>query len=68
MTIELNGTGVELHDGATLADAVQASGAEPGSRGLAAAVDGDVVRRSEWTRTKLREGQSVEVVHAVQGG
>jgi thiamine biosynthesis protein ThiS len=32
------------------------------------ALDGEVVPRSEWDRVELREGQSVEVVGAVQGG
>jgi thiazole synthase len=31
-------------------------------------VDGEVVPRSEWERVALREGQSVEVVAAAQGG
>ena len=37
-------------------------------RGSAAAVDGEVVPRSEWTTFRLRDGQSVEVLTAVQGG
>ena len=72
MTIELNGERAELPAGATVAEAVAAAGA-PGSgngseRGLAVAVDGEVVPRSAWERTILDEGQSVEVVAAIQGG
>ncbi len=37
-------------------------------RGSAAAVDGAVIPRSEWTTYQLRGGQSVEVLTAVQGG
>jgi sulfur carrier protein len=37
-------------------------------RGSAAAVDGEVIPRSEWTTCRLRDGQSVEVLTAVQGG
>jgi sulfur carrier protein len=38
------------------------------SRGCAAAVDGEVVPKSEWTTYRVRPGQSVEVLNAVQGG
>jgi len=65
--IELNGRAVEVAQAATVADAVAASGAEA-RRGVAVAVEGEVVPRSEWESTPLREGQQIEVLHAVQGG
>ncbi len=69
MTIELNGAAVELREGASLADAVAAAGVDPAeSRGVAAAVDGEVVPRVDWERHALVEGAGVEVVRAVQGG
>jgi sulfur carrier protein len=68
MTIELNGRPAELPDGATIADAVTATGAQSNGRGLAVAVDGDVIPRTDWGAMTLREGQAVEVVRAVQGG
>jgi sulfur carrier protein len=37
-------------------------------RGSAVVVDGEVVPRSEWPRTTLHDGQSVELITAVQGG
>jgi sulfur carrier protein len=66
--IELNGEPRELPDGATLADAVRESGAERKARGVAVALDGEVVPRAEWDSTPLAEGQSVEVLAAIQGG
>jgi thiazole synthase len=66
--IELNGEPRELGDGATLAEAVRKSGAGEGGRGVAVALDGEVVPRSDWERTALREGQQVEVLAAIQGG
>jgi sulfur carrier protein len=36
--------------------------------GVAAAVNGDVVRRSVWEATPLSDGDEVEVLTAVQGG
>ena len=68
MRVELNGEPRELEAGATLADAVAASGAEPDRRGVAVALDGEVVPRAEWGSTPVGEGQRVEVVAAIQGG
>ena len=69
MRIELNGEQRELPEGATLADAVRESGAEPAApRGLAVALDGEVVPRGEWAATALSEGRKVEVLAAIQGG
>jgi sulfur carrier protein len=68
MTIELNGSPRELPDGASIADAVAASGATSGEAGVAVAVDGEVVRRDDWRAFELCDGQTVEVVRAVQGG
>ena len=67
MRIELNGEPVELAEGASVAAAVDSLSAER-TRGVAVAVDGEVVPRSEWDGTALRDGQRVEVLHAVQGG
>ena len=68
MRVELNGQPVELADGATVADAVAASGTEPQRRGIAVALDGEVVPRSAWEETPLADGQQLEVLQAVQGG
>jgi sulfur carrier protein len=65
--LELNGEPCELPDGVSLDAVVEASGA-PSARGVAVAVDGEVVPRGEWDRFELREGQRVEVLQAVQGG
>jgi thiazole synthase len=68
MRIELNGKAHELADGATLADAVAASGAGGESRGVAVALEGEVLPRGEWASTALFEGSKVEVLAAIQGG
>ncbi len=68
MRIELNGEPRELAAGATLADAVAESGAEREGRGVAVALDGEVVPRGEWDSKALVEGSSVEVLAAIQGG
>ena len=65
--VTLNGERRELHEPATVEVAVRASGA-PDGRGVAVALDGEVVPRGQWATTEVREGQQVEVLHAVQGG
>ena len=68
MNLRLNGEPRELPDGATVADAVRASGMPALARGIAVAVDGEVVPGSRWDETALEDGQRIEVVQAVQGG
>jgi sulfur carrier protein len=64
----LNGEPCELPDGAMLEDAIARSGVHESRRGVAVAVDGEVVPRAEWQATALGEGARVEVLQAVQGG
>lgn len=68
MTIWVNGHASALSAGDSLADAVDAMAAPLDGRGIAAAVDGEVVPRDQWQATALEDGQHVEVVQAVQGG
>jgi thiazole synthase len=68
MRIELNGEALELEEGATLDLVVRESGVGGGTRGVAVALDGEVVPRAEWGSTALAEGQRVEVLAAIQGG
>jgi sulfur carrier protein len=68
VTIWVNGEERSLPPGATVAEAVRATGAPADGRGVAAAVDGQVVPRDRWPQTALEDGQRVEVVQAVQGG
>ena len=64
----LNGEERELDGGATVTDAVASVGASGADRGVAVAVNGQVLPKGEWPERVLNDGESVEVVHAVQGG
>jgi sulfur carrier protein len=66
--VMLNGERRELGGSATVAEAVELAGAPEDGRGVAVALDGEVVPRGEWATTELREGQALEVLRAVQGG
>jgi sulfur carrier protein len=64
--ITLNGAQAAIADGTTVADLI--TDITGSIRGSAAVVDGEVVPRSVWPMTELREGQQVELITAVQGG
>jgi len=65
-TIELNGERTEVADGTTVAELVERLDAP--SRGVAVALDAEVVPRSAWDATPVRDGARVEVLTAIQGG
>jgi sulfur carrier protein len=66
MELTVNGEGRTLSGGATVAELV-ATLAAP-IRGVAVAVNGEVVPRTGWPATVLRDGDRVEVLTAAQGG
>jgi sulfur carrier protein len=66
MKIMLNGEPHELPDGTSVAQAVASVTAA--ASGVAAALNDEVVRRSAWEATPLREADRLEVLTAVQGG
>jgi sulfur carrier protein len=66
MTVTVNGEPRQLPEGATVAKLVDELSAP--SRGVAVALDGEVVPRTAWSATALREGARIEVVVAIQGG
>jgi sulfur carrier protein len=64
----LNGSEAELAEGATVRTAVEALDLPGTGRGVAVAVDAEVVPRGEWETHELRDGARVEVLRAIQGG
>ena len=66
MTVVVNGQAHQAAGPISLADAVALLTAAPS--GVAAAVNGEVVRRAAWPQTQLADGDEVEVVTATQGG
>lgn len=62
----VNGEWRELDDGATVADVVALVAAS--ARGVAVAIDREVVPRSAWTTAVVPDGARVEVVTAAAGG
>lgn len=76
--ITLNGAPRVVPEDTTVVDLVAETVGRPlgpdgrpvdgGRLGVAVAVDAAVVPRSRWGRTPVAEGQSVEIITAVQGG
>jgi sulfur carrier protein len=64
----INGDPAELESGATVLAVVEALELPAQGRGVAVAVDSEVVPRSRWSEHELSEDARVEVVRAVQGG
>jgi sulfur carrier protein len=65
----VNGESREVPDRLTIAELV--AGEVPAvaeGRGVAVAIDAEIVPRSAWDEHRLEEGQHVEVLAAMQGG
>jgi sulfur carrier protein len=68
MDVLVNGEERSLESGTTVADLVASLGAPADGRGVAVAIETEVVPRSLWGTTELMPGARVEVLIAVQGG
>ena len=64
--ISVNGEPSAIAAGTTVAQLLAELDAP--DRGVAVAIDGEVVPRGEWTSTTVGDEAKVEVVMAVQGG
>jgi len=66
MRVSINGSPRELPDGTSVERLLlDVTGS---TRGSAVVVDGEVVPRSSWADCVLRNGQTLELITAVQGG
>lgn len=69
MRIMLNGEQRAVDETSTVADVVAiVHGAESSGRGVAVAVNGEVVPRGRWPQTPLTPDDRVEILRAVGGG
>ncbi|MBV8335621.1 MAG: sulfur carrier protein ThiS [Alphaproteobacteria bacterium] len=65
--VRINGIEEEVA-AATLAELLVARSIDPAARFLAIAVNGAVVRRSEWTARPVSPGDDIEIVRPFSGG
>ena len=54
--------------GATIAELLADLGVESRARGVAVAVNGEIVPRADWPRHCVDDGDRVEALSAMQGG
>ncbi|HEX4837880.1 MAG TPA: sulfur carrier protein ThiS [Solirubrobacteraceae bacterium] len=66
--IVLNGEQQEHGAGEAVVSLLELLGLPPDARGVAVAVDGEVVPRASWETFAIPEGAHVEVLTAMQGG
>lgn len=66
MNIEINGRRLQLDGPRTVGTIVD--GEVDDRRGVAVAVDGEVLARAAWDDTLVDDGTRLEIVGAVQGG
>lgn len=67
--IIVNGEPLTVGSDASLTDVVRVYGLDPdGARGVAVAVNDEVVRREAWPETRVHAGDRIEIVTAQQGG
>jgi len=68
MRLTVNGAQASVADDATVDAAIEIAGGTVGHRGVAVAVNGEVVPRGKWPHTRLSEDDRVEVLRAIGGG
>lgn len=68
-SVTVNGEAREVAPGTSVRDVLRTFDVDPETaRGVAVAVNDEVVRRADWAETLLRADDAVEVITAVQGG
>lgn len=68
MNVAVNGGPREVAEDDTVSSVVASLGQAARGRGLAVALNGEVLERSRWNTTRLEEGDRIEVLAAAQGG
>ncbi|MFH1754219.1 MAG: sulfur carrier protein ThiS [Candidatus Latescibacterota bacterium] len=68
MQILVNGDKTDIDGGATLDKLIERLAIAHTRQGIAIAVNDAVVPRELWSTTILHQGDSIEIIRAVQGG
>jgi sulfur carrier protein len=68
MNIRVNGEEKTVSSNLNVHDLLIALEMDPMQAGIAVAVDREVIPKTEWQATELRENSEVEIIRAVQGG
>ena len=69
MNVTVNGKETAVNDATTVSQLLaDLHGADSTTRGIAVALNGEVVTRGRWDEAVLSEGDRLEVLRAVGGG
>jgi sulfur carrier protein len=68
VNLTVNGKSRRVRPETTVAALLEDLGFNAAARGVAVAVNDAVVPKSTWPEKRLTEGDTVEIIHAVQGG
>jgi len=68
MELKVNGKAIRLEGDASIVRLLEQFELSANATGVAVAVNDAVVPRRRWAETPLGEGDTVEIIHAVQGG
>ena len=68
MKIRVNGKEKTVNPNLNVHDLLIALELNPVQSGIAVAVDREVIPKTTWQSTELRENSEVEIIRAVQGG
>ena len=68
MKIRVNGEEKTVRPNLNVYDLLTALELNPTQAGIAVAVDREVIPKTKWPVTELREGSDIEIIRAVQGG
>lgn len=68
MRIKLNGEDKDVEEGISIRDLLIDLAHDPDRRGIAVAVNAEIVVRAKWSSTRLGGGDRVDIIAAVQGG
>ncbi len=68
MKIRINGEAKEVRLNINIHDLLIVLELNPTQAGIAVAVDREVIPKTKWQATELRENSEVEIIRAVQGG
>lgn len=69
MKVSVNGEQTSVEDAISVLELLSLMhGADSTSRGIAVALNGEVVSRSRWDEAMLSDGDRLEVLRAVGGG
>jgi sulfur carrier protein len=66
--IRLNGQESDVQPGETIAAVLRRLDLSPEARGIAVAVDGEVVPRAGWETHVVSDAAHIEILTAIQGG